>query len=172
MYSVKCLDVSAIFENITACCLNLIFIRKPNQSPPINFCIFVRLNTSICSFCWFANWSSESVCSPGAKRNYKISYSVKKAVFFILTLSVVSTLFGQVPPDYRYLKMIRISERFADVDSIPADSAHLNFQNNDPIDRFSISNSWNGNLGSPLQSRLYFDRPENTDFIFANAYYP
>ncbi|MFM2290328.1 MAG: hypothetical protein RIS29_141 [Bacteroidota bacterium] len=97
---------------------------------------------------------------------------MKRTVFFILTLSVFSTLFGQVPPDYRYLKMIRISERFADVDSIPADSAHLNFQNNNPIDRFSISNSWNGNLGSPLQSRLYFDRPENTDFIFANAYYP
>lgn len=97
---------------------------------------------------------------------------MKKAVLFILILSFVSTVFGQVPPDYRYLKMIRISERFADVDSIPTDTAHLNFQNNNPIDRFSIANSWNGNLGSPLQSKLYFDRPENTDFIFANPYFP
>ncbi|MFM2290327.1 MAG: hypothetical protein RIS29_140 [Bacteroidota bacterium] len=37
MYSVKYLGVSAFFENITACCLNLIFIRMPNQSPPDKF---------------------------------------------------------------------------------------------------------------------------------------
>ena len=58
------------------------------------------------------------------------------------------------------------------VDSIPVDTMHLNYQISNPIDRFSIANSFNGNLGSPIQSKLYFDRPENTDFIFSNAYFP
>jgi hypothetical protein len=57
-------------------------------------------------------------------------------------------------------------------DSIPVDTVHLNYQISNPIDRFSIANSFNGNLGSPIQSKLYFDRPANTDFIFSNAYFP
>jgi len=52
------------------------------------------------------------------------------------------------------------------------DTIHQNYQISNPIDRFSIANSFNGNLGSPIQSKLYFDRPENTDFIFSNAYFP
>jgi len=101
---------------------------------------------------------------------------VKNIVFSILFLFIITTVFSedlpQVPPNYRYVKTWHISDQFALVDSVPVDTMHLNFQNANPIDRFSISNSFNGNLGSPIQSKLYFDRPENTDFIFANAYYP
>ena len=57
-------------------------------------------------------------------------------------------------------------------DSIPVDTMHLNYQISNPIDRFSIANSFNGNLGSPIQSKLFFDRPAISDFIFSNAYYP
>ena len=101
---------------------------------------------------------------------------MKNIVFSILFLFIITTVFSedlpQVPPNYRYVKTWHISDQFALVDSVPVDTMHLNFQNANPIDRFSISNSFNGNLGSPIQSKLYFDRPENTDFIFANAYYP
>ncbi|NDP21244.1 MAG: putative porin [Paludibacter sp.] len=70
------------------------------------------------------------------------------------------------------MKTWKVSDRFAVVDSIPVDTMHLNFQDENPIDRLSISNSYNGNLGSPIQSKLYFNRPANNDFIFSNAYCP
>ncbi|HET7733304.1 MAG TPA: putative porin, partial [Paludibacter sp.] len=97
---------------------------------------------------------------------------MKNIVFCLLFLTVIATAFSQVPPDYRFVKTWHISEQFAVADSVPVDTMHLNYQNDNPIDRFSIANSFNGNLGSPIQSKLYFDRPEKTDFIFADAYYP
>jgi hypothetical protein len=97
---------------------------------------------------------------------------VKKNVSCLLFLFVIVAAYAQVPPDYRYVKTWHISDHFGAVDSIPVDTVHLNYQLSNPIDRFSIANSFNGNLGSPIQSKLYFDRPANTDFIFSNAYFP
>lgn len=71
-----------------------------------------------------------------------------------------------------FLKTWKLSGMQASVDTIPVDTAHINFQLDNPIDRFSISNSYRGNLGSPIQSKLYFDRPQQNEFIFADAYYP
>ncbi len=79
---------------------------------------------------------------------------------------------SEVPAGYRYVKTWHVSDRFATVDSVPVDTAHINFQNANLIDKFSIANSYNGNLGSPIQSKLYFDRPTSTDFIFSSAYFP
>ena len=79
---------------------------------------------------------------------------------------------SEVPAGYRYVKTWHVSDRFATVDSVPVDTAHINFQNANLIDKFSIANSYNGNLGSPIQSKLYFDRPASTDFIFSNTYFP
>lgn len=103
---------------------------------------------------------------------------MKKIFLTISFLFVIISVFSQeeenkqVPPNYRFVKTWHISDRFAVVDSVPVDTMHLNFQNANPIDKFSIANSFNGNLGSPIQSKLYFDRPENTDFMFSEAYYP
>lgn len=99
-------------------------------------------------------------------------FSVKKNVFCIAFLLIIISTFAQVPPNYRFVKTWHISDRFARVDSIPVDTIPLNYQISNPIDRFSIANSFNGNLGSPIQSKLYFDRPANGDFIFSNAYFP
>ena len=98
--------------------------------------------------------------------------SVKKHSIYILLLIFSTTVFAQVPPNYRYVKTWKVSDRFAVVDSVSVDSAHLNFQDANPIDRLSIANSYNGNLGSPIQSKLYFSRPNEGDFIFSNAYSP
>ncbi|MDP4239636.1 MAG: putative porin [Bacteroidota bacterium] len=97
---------------------------------------------------------------------------MKKIVLSLLFLLILVAVFAQVPPNYRFVKTWHVSDRFGTVDSIPVDTVHLNYQISNPIDRFSIANSFNGNLGSPIQSKLYFDRPANTDFIFSNAYYP
>ena len=94
-------------------------------------------------------------------------------IFVIVSiLGQASPNFGQVPPNYRFVKTWHITDQFATSDTIPVDTLHLNYQISNPIDRFSIANSFNGNLGSPIQSKLYFDRPVDNDFIFANAYYP
>ena len=105
---------------------------------------------------------------------YKINiFSVKKIVILVPFIFVIVSVLGQqVPPNYRFVKTWRITDQFATADSIAVDTLHLNYQISNPIDRFSIANSYNGNLGSPIQSKLYFDRPANNDFIFANAYYP
>lgn len=76
------------------------------------------------------------------------------------------------PAAAQYVKTWKIVDKFGRIDSIPADTAHLNFQNHNPMDRFSIANAYNGNLGSPIQSKIYFDRPLVNEFIFADAYYP
>ena len=97
---------------------------------------------------------------------------MKKIVLCLQFLVVAMLVFAQtLPQKNRFVKTWRISERFAVADTIPVDTIPLNFPDRDPIDRFSISNSYNGNLGSPIQSKLYFDRPATTDFIFSNAYF-
>ncbi len=103
---------------------------------------------------------------------YSYFLRVKKLIIFFLFFVIIAMLQAQTRPKYPYVKTWRVTEPFAVADSIPVDTVPLNFQERNPIDRFSISNSFNGNLGSPIQSKLYFDRPENTDFIFSNAYFP
>jgi len=76
------------------------------------------------------------------------------------------------PTGYRFIKTWHVSDRFAVADTIAVDTVHINYQEANPMDRLSIANSYNGNLGSPIQSKLYFNRPANTDFIFSNAYSP
>jgi len=104
---------------------------------------------------------------------------VKKILFCFQFLVCFSILHAQtvtpqtaIPHKVLSVKTWRISDQFAQADTIPVDTLPLNFQDRNPIDRFSIANSYNGNLGSPIQSKLYFDRPEDQDFIFSNAYLP
>jgi len=72
----------------------------------------------------------------------------------------------------RHVRTWNVVSPLAVVDSIAVDTAHVNFQDVNLIDRFSIANSFNGNLGSPIQSKLYFSRPQNSRFIFSDAYFP
>lgn len=72
----------------------------------------------------------------------------------------------------KHLNTWRVDGMLANIDSIPVDTAHLNFQNDNHIDKFSIANAYRGNLGSPIQSKIYFDQPVRNEFIFADAYYP
>jgi len=99
---------------------------------------------------------------------------VRKFVLLFLVSLNIPYLFSQfeVPPGYRFVKTWRVSEQFAKVDSLIVDTVPLNFQDENPIDRLSIANSYNGNLGSPIQPKIYFDRVEQKDFIFANPYFP
>ena len=72
----------------------------------------------------------------------------------------------------KYIKTWRVTDAFGSVDSLSVDTAHVNYQFDNAVDRFSIANAFNGNLGSPLQSKIYFDRPAYQEFIFATPYAP
>ncbi len=98
---------------------------------------------------------------------------MKKILLLISILFITfQFVFSEVLRKDMYVKTWRITDKFASVDSIRVDTFHINFQDANPIDRYSISNSYNGNLGSPIQSKIYFDRPVNKTFIFSNPYYP
>lgn len=58
-------------------------------------------------------------------------------------------------------------------DTLPSiDSSYLHLPMQSVLNDYSISNTTNSNLISPVQSRVYFSRKKTTDFIFADAYTP
>ncbi|MDR3326548.1 MAG: putative porin [Prevotellaceae bacterium] len=63
-----------------------------------------------------------------------------------------------------------IDERYGVADTCAVDTVVISFQDNTPVDNYSIANSWNGNLGSPLQSKIFFDRTEKSYNLFATPY--
>ncbi|VBB46094.1 conserved exported hypothetical protein [uncultured Paludibacter sp.] len=102
-------------------------------------------------------------------KNFLIIFST---FICVLQLSAQDSVRVKKTDTSRYFKTWRISELLATPDTIPADTAYLNYQDHNQIDTFSIANSFNANLGSPLQSKIYFKRPEGSDFIFDDAYSP
>jgi hypothetical protein len=66
----------------------------------------------------------------------------------------------------------KIEERFGTADSIAVDTIPTDFPDNNLLDRYSIANAYNGNMGSPVQSKLFFDRTRKTDFLFSTPYDP
>lgn len=93
-------------------------------------------------------------------------------VLIIFSLHGQTVQKKQTEQKNQYIKTWHLTSPFGIADSIPVDTVPLDFQDGNPIDRFSIANSYNGNIGSPIQSKLYFDRPAATDFIFSAAYFP
>lgn len=101
---------------------------------------------------------------------------VKKLLIYFLLLTLFSTVYAQEKQENKaknpHVKTWHVSDRFGKADSIPVDTAFINYHNTSAIDRYSISNSYNANLGSPIQSKIFFDRLSNPDFIFATPYTP
>ena len=64
----------------------------------------------------------------------------------------------------------QIDERYGIADTCGVDTVVTSFQDNVPVHNYSIANAWNSNLGSPLQSKIFFDRTAKTNFIFSNPY--
>jgi len=97
---------------------------------------------------------------------------MRNLIFILVLLLVSNFLVAQDTIVNQFLKNWRIVDMFGTVDTITIDTLHLNFQHKNYIDNFSIANSYNGNLGSPIQSKVYSDRPLNSGFLFADPYYP
>lgn len=70
-------------------------------------------------------------------------------------------------------KGVNVDGRYGQPDTVEIDTVVINYQDNNPVNNFSIANSWNGNLGSPLESKIFFDRRYDTyENMFARAYAP
>ena len=52
------------------------------------------------------------------------------------------------------------------------DTTYMDHPMRSQLNDYSISNITNSNIVSPVQSRVYFDRQKNVDFLFADSYAP
>jgi len=57
-------------------------------------------------------------------------------------------------------------------DTMAVKNNYLNYPLSTYVNDYSISNTWNGSLVSPIQSRLYFDRSRTMDDLFGMGYRP
>ena len=64
----------------------------------------------------------------------------------------------------------RIDNRFGNVTPIPVDTLHEAFQNTNDMGGPTGQYNYLGNLGSPRQSRIFFDRREESQFFFTDPY--
>ncbi len=74
--------------------------------------------------------------------------------------------------EVREVKTWNIDERYGIADTTVIDSAITSYQDRTPINDYSIANSWTGNLGSPLESKIYFDRTAKSLNMFSRAFDP
>ena len=73
----------------------------------------------------------------------------------------------------REIKTWIVDDIYGVADTVVIDSLITSYQDNQPINNYSIANSWNGNLGSPLESKIYFDRKVSSrEDMFERAYAP
>ncbi len=74
---------------------------------------------------------------------------------------------SNIKPDVRVWK---ITDKTTTAIPLKIDTSVFNFQNRNQVDKYSIANAYNGTLGSPLQSKIFTDRTEKTDFLFSRPY--
>lgn len=98
--------------------------------------------------------------------------NIYRFLFVCVAVLVSLLIHADEKPVEKHFKNWKLSSDYSAVDSIAPDTTHLNFQLYNHIDRFSIANAYRGNLGSPIQSKIFLDRPQQSEFIFADAYFP
>ena len=64
----------------------------------------------------------------------------------------------------------KIDDRFGNVTKVPVDTLQSGFQNSNDMGGPTGQYNYLGNLGSPRMNRIFFDRPENSQFIFLDPY--
>ncbi len=92
----------------------------------------------------------------------------------ICLMAIPCYIFAQDKKDDVKMRMRTwtLGEGLIRVDTIPADTTYWNLPNRNVVNDYSIANSYNGNLVSPIESKIYFDREEKIDFLFGRAYQP
>lgn len=68
------------------------------------------------------------------------------------------------------LYMWKLNERLGERTIVPVDTASLNFQNTNLVEGMYGSYNYLGNLGSPRQSRIFFERDDKAPTIFLDPF--
>lgn len=96
---------------------------------------------------------------------------MKKRIIIALAVCLLAQAgWSQKSTTVKSIKLWNITDKTATVVPTTIDTSLYNFPNEDPMNNYSIANAYNGSLGSPLQSKIYFDRTEKTDFLFSRPY--
>lgn len=66
----------------------------------------------------------------------------------------------------------RLPNSLAVADTVRLDTSFVDMPMRSVLNDYSIANSYNGNVVSPVESKIFFDRQEKLGFLFANAYSP
>ena len=66
----------------------------------------------------------------------------------------------------------KLADGLAVADSITPDTNWIDYAVLDINNRYSIANTWNGNMVSPIQTAIFFKRQNKSDFVFEHAYTP
>ncbi|MBQ8520929.1 MAG: putative porin, partial [Bacteroides sp.] len=64
----------------------------------------------------------------------------------------------------------KVDKRFGNITPVPVDTIQTGFQNTNDVGGPTGQFNYLGNLGSPRMSRIFFDRPEESQFIFLDPY--
>ena len=70
----------------------------------------------------------------------------------------------------RKTTVYRVTDKLGESYIAPMDTQRLNFANSMMMDGRGLSVGYLANIGSPVQSRIFAERGEESDFIFADAY--
>ena len=97
---------------------------------------------------------------------------IRKIVLCCLVFCLCMPVFAKDQEVRSVLKTWTLPNDMGIADSGRVDTAFLNYPMRDVINDYSIANSYNGNLVSPIESKIWFDRKEDIDFLFARAYMP
>lgn len=85
---------------------------------------------------------------------------------------LISPLFAKKETVKTVIRSWQLPSPAYHADTVPIDTNFLNLPMREPVNEYSISNVWNGSLISPVQSRLYFVRPNLVEDIFGKQYTP
>lgn len=94
----------------------------------------------------------------------------KRILSIALTALALQLATAQEAKKQRTINVWNITDKTASVVPTRVDTAVYTFQDESPMNKYSLAYAYSGALGSPLQSRIYFDRTEKTDFLFGQAY--
>lgn len=96
----------------------------------------------------------------------------RKYILVLLSIIVCVPLFGAKQGVKTHIKSWQRADLTSLADTVSVDTSYLNTPMKSVLNDFSISNVWNGNIVSPVQSRLWFYNPTKVDDIFGSQYQP
>ncbi len=96
---------------------------------------------------------------------------MKKTLFISLALILsFQMVFAKKKEEPKIIEVWEIYDKTGVPTPVGADTTVYTFENKNPMNDYSINNAYNGSLGSPLQSKIYFDRTDKNTFLFSKPY--